>query len=509
MSMLNHLFIKPLLLLILGASCVLGFAPFYVYPVSLFAIAGFCLYLWQSTSTKSAAQYGFLFGLGLYGFGIYWIYICLHDFGGMPPWMAFLATFLLCAFMASFTALLSAIAYKLWSQNQTNSHLIKAISIAVCWGLFDWVKSWIFTGFPWLSIGYTQVPYGTLSGLLPIIGVYGVSALTVFTAALLALFIQQVVISKNRPTSLSKAIIGLFLTLSVIGWGSKTIDWSQPYGKSLSVDLLQGNISQDVKWSPEVAMQTIALYQNMILDSDADLIISPETALPITSKQLTDALKQPLIEHTRSKQSNAILGIVEYDKATNEYFNSAISLGIAPTQSYQKSHLVPFGEFIPFKQYLGWIYRDYLNMPMSDMSRGAKFQTPMQLNGQQIAINICYEDVFGEEIIRQLPKATLLVNITNDAWYGQSFAADQHLQFSQARALETARMVLRATNTGATAVIDPKGRLIHHAPHFVRTSLSTQAQGYTGTTPYVRWGNWPFLIISLVLIAFVMHRKTQ
>jgi apolipoprotein N-acyltransferase len=168
---------------------------------------------------------------------------------------------------------------------------------------------------------------------------------------------------------------------------------------------------------------------------------------------------------------------------------------------------VPFGEFIPLKSALGWIYRDLLNMPLSDLSRGDPHQQPMSIAGQQVALNICYEDVFGEEIIRQLPQATLLVNVSNDAWYGESIAADQHLQFSQARALETGRMVLRATNTGATAIIDPHGNLVAQAPHFSQFILNGMAQGYRGSTPYVRWGNWLFLGICLIIALFLIRTK--
>lgn len=510
MPLFNHSLFRAIALLLLGAISVLGFAPFYVYPVSLISVALFCLYFWQSPSLSAAAWRGFLFGLGLYGMGIYWIYICLHHFGGMPVWMAALATFALCTFMASFYALMAAFAYWLWRRANTTGWLTLSLATAVSWGLFDWIKSWIFTGFPWLAIGYTQVPNGTLAGWLPIIGVYGVSVLTVLYACLIACFVRDCIILKTASAQTTKAIVASLVITFALGWGSKAIEWSTPIGKPFKVDLLQGNIAQDLKWSPDMVSSTIQRYQQMVQNSQADLIILPETALPILSTQWSDDKKQPFVDHVQQLGSNMIVGIVQYDSINSAYFNGAISLGADAQQSYQKNHLVPFGEFIPFKPYLGWIYRDYLNMPMSDMSRGSRQPTPMQLNNQKIAVNICYEDVFGEEVIRQLPDATILANITNDAWYGESFAADQHLQFSQARALETARMVLRATNTGATAVIDPKGQLIAHAPHFKQVTLSSEAQGYQGTTPYVRWGNWPFLIICLsAIIRLLGHRKKQ
>ena len=229
------------------------------------------------------------------------------------------------------------------------------------------------------------------------------------------------------------------------------------------------------------------------------------------SSQLDPSVKDLLKAHAKQNNGDIIVGLVEYNEGVNntvgEYFNSAISFGNNPTQTYSKNHLVPFGEFIPLKQVFGWIYRDWLNMPLSDLSRGGTHQTPMNLVNQKVAVNICYEDVFGEEIIRQLPEATLLVNISNDAWYGKSYAANQHMQFSQVRALETGRFMLRATNTGATAAIDPHGYVLAHAPHDVQTTLDVTAQGYSGSTPYVRWGNWPFIVFCFGVLAYLIWRK--
>ena len=225
------------------------------------------------------------------------------------------------------------------------------------------------------------------------------------------------------------------------------------------------------------------------------------------SSQLDPNIKTAFVNH--GKQHPVIVGMVEYDANTGEYFNSALSFSELPSQSYAKNHLVPFGEFIPLKKIFGWIYRDWLNMPLSDLSRGGTQQQPMRLADQKIGVNICYEDVFGEEIIRQLPESTLLVNISNDAWYGKSYAAHQHMQFSQARALETGRYMLRATNDGATAAIDQHGYVFAHAPHFTKTTLDVTAQGYMGSTPYVRWGNWSFIVFCFsVLIALVWRKRS-
>lgn len=489
-----QLFIRFKLLLpyLLGALAVLGYAPFYLFPATLVSLIGFIYYWLQTKTPKATFWFGIQYGLGLFIIGIYWIYISLHDFGGMPWWFAGFCTFCLCAFMALFIGLVAWLAKKIGSP---------LLSLPILWGLSDWVRSWIFTGFPWLTLGYSQVPNSPLAGYMPIVGVYGVSVIAVFFAALVAYWFTKPSLHYKR-----NSIIAIVLII-VAGNVLKIVPWTSPTGKPISVALLQGNIAQDIKWSPDSALGTIKQYIAMAQSSKATLIVLPETALPVIATQLDQGVKDALAAHAKSNNGDLIVGMVEYNEATEEYFNSALTYGSNPTQSYKKNHLVPFGEFIPLKQVFGWIYRDWLSIPLSDLSRGGTHQKPMQLSKQKIAVNICYEDVFGEEIIRQLPEATLLVNISNDAWYGKSFAAEQHMQFSQARAIETGRMMLRATNTGATAIIDPQGYVLAHAPHDKKTILNGNAQGYQGSTPYVRWGNWPVLLGFLAYFLFLIAKK--
>lgn len=481
--------------LLTGVLTVFGFAPYGLFIAPLLGL-GVLFYLWQtSQQPKQAFALGMSFGLGLYGFGIYWIYISLHTFGGMPWWFAGFCTFCLCAFMALFPALVGYFSKRmgwLW------------LTAPVLWGVSDWVRSWIFTGFPWLTLGYSQVPHSPLAGFMPVLGVYAVSVHTAFVAAVIAYWIAN----RNQTSVWKRNAIASIVMLLVSGLLLKAVEWTKPIGDPISVALLQGNISQSIKWSPEVAGKTIAQYLEMVEQSKAQLIVLPETALPVIAQQLDTATVERLRAHGKQNQGDVLVGLVQYDAANESYFNSAISFGSAPMQAYSKSHLVPFGEFIPFKAAFGWIYRDWLNIPLSDLSRGHN-QSPMQLINQHVAVNICYEDVFGEEIIHPLPAATLLVNMSNDAWYGQSFAAEQHMQFSQARALETGRMMLRATNTGATAIIDQHGFVLTHAPHDTQTILEGKAQGFQGSTPYVELGNWPFILISFAIIAFVLWRKTK
>jgi len=494
-SLVNRLTIKLLATFTLGAIAVLGYAPFYFYLVTIISLAGLFYFLQNSSTAKQAAGLGYAFGLGFFGVGISWIYISLHDFGGMPLIIAALATFSFCAFLALFHAAATYLAKK-------SASLLFAAPLF--WVLSEWIRSWIFTGFPWLNVGYSQVPYSPLAGFAPLFGVYGVSLLAAFIASLLAIWFHSSIAA-------NKAIRAKIVTIVVIIWvtGSllKFVQWSTPIGAPISVALLQGNIPQDMKWQPEVAQHTLSQYLKLVDSSTAQLTVLPETALPVLINQLSPDYLGQFKTHGQKNGGDVLVGAVEFEN--DQYYNSMLSFGNAQTQTYRKSHLVPFGEFIPLKGLIGWIYRDWLQMPLSDLSRGSTMQIPLAIAGQQVAVNICYEDAFGEEIIRQLPEATLLINASNMAWYGSSWAADQHMQMSQMRALETGRMMLRATNTGATAIIDSKGNVLAHAPHFSETMLEGKAQGYAGSTPYVRFGNWPVMFFCFGLLGLLWVRKKK
>ncbi|HYD33150.1 MAG TPA: apolipoprotein N-acyltransferase, partial [Methylophilaceae bacterium] len=395
------------------------------------------LHLWRRTGTvEQAAWLGFAFGLGLFGAGVYWIYISLHDFGGMPWWMAGFSTFVLCAFLSLFPA---AVGW-LGKRFETSKPWLNILVVPVLWALSEWVRSWIFTGFPWLAVGYSQVPFSPLAGFAPVLGIYGVSLLTVLAACLFWWWALE----KSRRLITGFVIAGLWIGGGLL----KLIDWTTPYNTPITVALVQGNIAQDMKWDPQEAQRTLDFYFAQVKKSQADLVVLPETALPMLISHVPDEYLSDISQHAAQHGGDVLVGAVEL--VDGHYYNSMLSFGSSPTQIYRKSHLVPFGEFIPLKGIFGWIYRDWLNIPLTDLSRGRIDQQPLHVAGQRAAINICYEDVFGEEIIRQLPDATLLVNASNDAWYGESYAAHQHMQISQARALETGRMMLRATNTGAT-----------------------------------------------------------
>jgi apolipoprotein N-acyltransferase len=514
--------IKPIVLaFVLGAATVAGFAPFYLYPLPVLTLAAFALLLLRTGSTRQAAATGFSFGLGLLLTGASWVYVSLHDYGGMSMPVAAVCTLVFNAIYAACPALAATLFFRL--QGPTGLKLL--LLFPALMALSDWARGWLFTGFPWLALGYSQAPASPLSGYAAVLGVYGVSLLTALGAACLALAFLRVsrvagaapVTSNNPPASqpvrLLKAANGPVALLAVIilaGSGIGTIEWTRPFGEQpVSVTLIQGNIPQELKWRPDKARDTLLTYLELVRASRSKLIILPETAIPMFNVNVPAGYLEALAAHARDNDGDILTGIPEY-VSTGEYYNSVISLGSSPSQTYRKVHLVPFGDYFPMQWALGWLLK-MLDIPMSDFSRGEADQRPIAVAGQKVAVDICYEDVFGEEIIRQLPEATMLANFTNDAWWGRSLASRQHLQISQMRSLETGRSMLRATNTGVTAVIDHRGRVQAVAPQFETTEIDAEVRGRSGATPYVRWGNYAFLALAatMIVIAVLISRSAR
>jgi apolipoprotein N-acyltransferase len=308
----------------------------------------------------------------------------------------------------------------------------------------------------------------------------------------------------RRPARPAAALTALAL-LFAVGYGLKQVEWTQAQGAPVTVNLLQGNIPQDLKWDEAHFAATARWYQRMTRESTARLTILPETAIPRFLDLLDPEFLPALAQTARSRGADLIIGL-PVREATGRYYNSVLGLGASRVQRYDKMHLVPFGEFIP--PGFGWVL-SVLKIPLADFSRGSAEQTPLTLAGQQIAVNICYEDAFGEEIIRFLPEATLLVNVSNVAWFGDSLAPHQHLQIAQLRALETGRFMLRATNTGMTAIIDHRGNIAAVLPPFTQGVLKGSAQGRGGATPYVRWGNAPVIALGLLVCGLLTLRRRK
>jgi len=477
-------FLSVLTSLVAGALAVGGFAPLGVWPLPILSLAVLFALLARTDSRRAGFAIGLLWGLGFFITGVSWVFVSLSVYGGMATWLAALATFLFCFVLALFPAAVGALQAR-W-RGASAARLLLAMPLA--WGVTEWVRGWLFTGFPWLGVGYSQVPASPLAGYAPLVGVYGVSFLLALIAALLAW-----IATARAPLPQRAWAAAAIVALGVGGQVLRGIEWTTPDGAPTSVALLQGNIPQDMKWQPEVTLATLESYARMAAASPAQLIVLPETALPLFESNLPDSYREGLAALGRKNGGDVLTGLPT-GSLDGAYYNSVISLGSAPSQRYHKVHLVPFGEYIPLKPVWGWVIK-VLHIPLSDFARGAPDQRPLTIGGQRVAANICYEDAFGEEIIRQLPEASVLVNVSNLAWFGDSFAPWQHAQMSQMRALETGRMMLRSTNTGVTAIIDAKGRIVASLPLFTAGSLGGEIQGYAGSTPYVRWGNAPVLAL--------------
>ncbi len=482
-----------------GALCVLGFAPFYAWPVPIAALAVLFAAWERSATARQAALSGFAFGLGFFLAGVSWVYVSLHYYGDMPAALAAAATFLFCAFIALAPALAGWITVRFGRDDRRARLAISPAAFMAC----EWIRGWIFTGFPWNTIGTSQVPASPLAGFVPVVGVYGVSLAVAGVAALVVALIGSYALSRARL-----ALVAAIAAMFVAGAALRAVDWTEPAGAPVTVALLQGNVPQELKWRDETRMQTLLDYRRMIFAADAKVVVLPETALPAFFDQLPPEYVQGLLEHARQTGKEILLGTVERDTSGLEekYYNSVVRLGGAGASTYRKHHLVVFGEFIPIG--FGWVYA-FLKIPLGDMARGAAHQPPIEAGGTRFGVAICYEDLFGEEMIDFLPAAQVLLNVSNMAWFGDSLAPSQHLQASQARALETGRWVVRATNTGATAAIDEKGRVVARLPGFTKGTLMATVTPYKGMTPYAWWGNLAaFVLMAMVFLAGARARRT-
>jgi apolipoprotein N-acyltransferase len=477
-----------------GAVAVFGFAPFGIFPLPVLALA-VLFRLWSRAERPAqAAWLGFAFGMGLFCFGISWIYVALHIYGYMHPILAGLAT----ALFAAVNAALPAMAGYAQAKFKPASTWRILLIMPAIWTLAEWLRGLLFTGFPWLSMGYSQVPNSPLAGYAPLVGVFGVTLIVVVSAGLV------LTLWDGSRAKLVKIAVGVLFALWVSGALLRGIEWTHPQGEPLKVSLLQGNIAQDEKFAEEKLIGTLETYRRLAQGSDARLIVLPETALPLLRNNVPDYYQTLLGDHVRKNGGDILIGA--FEKENGNYYNSVYSLGSSESQHYRKDHLVPFGEFVPLRSVLGWFVNEVLQIPMGDQASGGAHQAPLNVAGQKVAVNICYEDAFGEEIIHALPEATLLVNVTNDAWYGDSFAAIQHNQLSQMRALETGRMMLRATNTGVTSVIGVDGRIQAMLPQHEEGVLTAQVQGYAGSTIYVIWGNAGVLVLVGLMLGFVWRQ---
>lgn len=476
-----------------GVLLTTAFAPYNFAYVSVISL-GFLYLAWQHLPVKTAALRGYLFGLGLFGCGNWYLYISIHEFGGGDALTSVALTALFAAIMALFPALLGVLTTKILASPRP---LFRAAAVALLWVIVENLRGyWILNGFPWLQIAYSQLET-PLAGFAPLLGVYGVG----FLLAISTFLLVEVARCAIKP------VIGCLIILAiwVSGAALQQATWTEAFAPSIKVALLQGNIDQDEKWLPTRRLENLKVYQQLTAQHwDAQVIVWPETSVPAFLSEVDSFFLQPLEREARRQGTDLVISLPTEGEG-DDYYNSAMTLG-HQRAFYHKSHLLPFGEYLPLQPLSGWVL-EKINIPLGTFNAGGEHQSLLMAGGQPFVTTICYEDAFGELVSRQIAKAAYIVNLTNDAWFGDSSQPHQHMQMAQMRALESGRYLLRATNTGLTGIVGPDGKIIHQAPQFARTVLTGEIVPMTGLTPYARLGDsGVFLLLTVLVVGLRLYK---
>ncbi len=484
---MSVLTLKILLVSVAGAVLVFAYAPFsywwltFICPAILYAVIA-------NQTVRLAALLGFVFGLFFFGFGVPWTFNSIHEFGHAPLILSGILAGLLVVILALFPACVAGLTVYLHENKHFNFSTV--IGFACLWVVFEWIRGWIFTGFPWLLIGHVHHT-GPLQGVLPIFGSYGAS----WVSILLGCFVVLLAFTRLRQriiAALSLSVIALSL------YFANQLVWTHADDEELDVVLIQGNIPQEMKWDRSKHSFIMEKYLEMSKRHfDADIIIWPETAIPTYYSMVKDSFIQKVGKTAYENNIDYLIGVFTFDPLNGQVYNSVMTLG-AELSFYRKQHLVPFGEYLPFRGILTFLER-YIDIPMADISSG-EGRPLVRLKGHPVGSSICYEAVYGSEIIEAMPEAKFLVNVSNDAWFGDSLAPHQHLEITRSRAVETGRYMLRSTNTGISAVIDPTGAIVNKSVQFHDDVVRATINPYSGVTLYARWGNWGIVSIMFGIL---------
>ncbi|MGH8494221.1 MAG: apolipoprotein N-acyltransferase, partial [Moraxellaceae bacterium] len=484
----------PLLMLLLGLATPFSFAPWSLWPVALLC-TGLATELLRGHTARRTAFLAWCHGFGLWVYGSSWLYVSIHDYGYTPPWLAVPMVAALSAVMALFFALLGYVygRFQLWQR--------AALTLPALWVIGEWLRSWVLTGFPWLFSGYAFIDT-PLAGYAPVLGVFGVSLIAVFSA--LAIF-RLLAERKSWPIFVSAVALWLG------GWALQEVHWTHPTGDELSVSIVQGNIPQESKWQLEWRDKTIAIYRELSEQEwGRDLVIWPEAAIPMFYHEAIDVLTE-MQDKALTGHSAFVTGIptmiVDEDAREFRIYNSIMAIGEG-AGTYNKQRLVPFGEYIPLEAWLRGAI-PFFDMPMTSFTIGSPDQAPLQVQKMLLGPMICYEVAYPDLVRRIVPASDVLVTISNDGWFGHSIGPHQHFEMVRMRALESGREVIRATNNGISAIIDVHGQVRSVAPQFQRLVLRTEVRGYQGLTPYVVLGNWPVLagVVLMLLLGYLRKVK--
>jgi apolipoprotein N-acyltransferase len=472
-----------------------AFAPFelvFLVPLLLLPL----LYVYISTSPRDAGWLSFSFGFGLFLSGTYWIYISVVIFGEAPAWIAFL---LMLGLVLIMSAYLFATGW--FISRHSNGEPWRLLIVAPStWVAVEWARGWILSGFPWLAIGYSQVDT-PFAGWAPVLGIYGVSFMTVLgvTAVLVA------IVADGWGRWIALCVIAV----PMIGGGVlRHVEWTQATGSPVRSTIVQAGIGQDEKWLPERMRPTLEFYRAAAWQAlDSEIVVWPEVSIPALDDQVEPYIRA-LQSDTRNSGRTILFGILEQDEQRGEVsiYNSVVLVAGDRRQVYRKRHLVPFGEYFPVPAGVREWMR-MMSLPHNDLAPGADVQPLLEAaNGERLAVAICYEDAYGAEQLYALPDATILINVSNDAWFGDSIAPHQHLQISRMRSLEVGRDAIRATNTGISAFIGHRGEILESGAQFGPVTMTRDVQPRTGSTPYASVGNKPVIGFCLLVMLAVWLR---
>jgi apolipoprotein N-acyltransferase len=477
-----------------GALLACAFAPLNLWPLAILCPA-LLMWLWEDSTRTRAAWSGFWFGAGTFGLGTWWLYISVHVFGGAPLWLTLFIVAALIAIMAAYHALLGYVAVRYLPTRGGWRYLV---GLPALWLLVEWWRGWFLSGFPWLSLGYSQTDTW-LKGFAPVLGVYGLSWLLLLgSGALLALW--------RGPPRLRLTALAVLLLPWPVGALLGRVNWTHAAQQPITVAILQGAIPQDMKWQEDNVEPTRELYAELNRQAlGAQLIVWPESALPQLANEVPQFLGS-LYSLARARGSDIVMGIIRADDADN-YYNSIMTLSDR-VSFYDKHHLVPFAEYFPVPSVIrSWLR--LMNLPYSDFTAGRPEQPAVSAGSTLLALSICYEDAFPSADLQALASARVLVNVTNDAWFGHSWARYQHFQIARMRALEAQRPLVRAANDGISALVGPRGEVLAQASEFQRMVLRGTVQPRAGLPPYARTGNVFIVVLALLGVGIAAARRRR
>lgn len=476
----------------LGGLEALAFAPHDWWPAGIVALAGLW-WLWDRQTPRMAGWTGFAFAFGLFGVGTYWLYTAVHGFGKAP---IALALFLMTGMVAILALDYAAIGWAYARLRRGRPVIDYLCLLPAAWVLMEWFRGWFLSGFPWLAVGYAQIDT-PLAGYAPVLGIYGVSLATALAAACALLALA-------RAWRTAAAVL---VALYALGFALQHAQFVHPSGPPVTVAIVQGAVSQDDKWQEDNRLPTQRLYQSLTQSAyGSRIILWPEATLPQLYHELVPYLRG-IYDEAQAHHSDLVLGLLRYDFDDQSIRNGLVALG-EDEQWYYKRRLVPFGEYFPVPGFIrSWMR--LRNLAYTDLAPGAADQPPLYVGGLKLGETICYEDSYAVEQLAVLSVADVLVNVSNDAWYGDSSAPHQHLQITRMRAIEAGRYMMRATNNGVSAIIGPDGRVLVRSRQFVPQVIKGTVTPYEGLTPYARLRNYPVLCLSTLALALALRLRRR